>query len=281
MQQLSIVLVLAAIITAVCWILSLLTKDYSWVDRSWSLSPIVYAWIFAWSVLSVGAAGARTIVMALLITAWGARLTFNFARKGGYSGMEDYRWSIVRKSMKNWQWQIFNLLFTSVYQNALLVLIVLPVGLSASNPSNLNAWDILLAALFLALLIGETTADQQQWNFQQAKKRAGGALEPGFVTTGLFRYSRHPNFFCEQAQWWVIYALGASAVVCAGGSFLGGALNWSLVGALLLTVLFIGSTMMTESISMKRYPTYAQYKRTTSAIIPLPPRATASEYSES
>lgn len=283
MHQLTIVIVLAAIITAACWILSLITKDYSWVDRTWSLSPIAYAWIFAWPVLGAGAGGIRTLLMALLITAWGARLTFNFARKGGYSGMEDYRWAIVRTAMKPWQWQLFNLFFTSIYQNVLLVLITLPVFISANNLSPLGIWDALLMALFVVLLIAEFSADQQQWNFQQAKKAAGGKLGPGFVTTGLFRYSRHPNFFCEMSQWWVVYLLGAVAMMSSGatGGLLGGLLNWTVFGAVLLTVLFVGSTVMTESISAKKYPAYAQYQRTTSAVVPLPPRAAAPEYSES
>ncbi|MCI1984175.1 MAG: DUF1295 domain-containing protein [Bifidobacteriaceae bacterium] len=285
MHQFFIVLILAAIITAACWIASLITKDYSWVDRTWSISPVIYAWVFAWPAIGYGAAGLRSTLMAVAITAWGARLTFNFARKGGYSGMEDYRWSIVRKSMKPWQWQIFNLLFTHIYQNVLLVLITIPVGIAAAYASPFGAWDVIFLLAFALLLIGETTADQQQWNFQQAKKAAGGHLEPGFVTTGMFKYSRHPNFFCEQAQWWVIYLLGASAITHATNGvtmgLLGGILNWSILGAALLTGLFVGSTMMTESISAKRYPAYAQYKRTTSAVIPLPPRNRATQYSQS
>ena len=56
--------------------------------------------------------------MAVLVTAWGARLTFNFARKGGYTGMEDYRWAVLRGRMKPWQFQLFNLFFIVLYQNA-------------------------------------------------------------------------------------------------------------------------------------------------------------------
>jgi steroid 5-alpha reductase family enzyme len=65
-------------------------------------------------------------------------------------------------------------------------------------------------------LIGEFAADQQQWEFHKAKDAAGGHLDPGFATTGLFRLSRHPNFFFEQAQWWAFYALGATAAVVSG-----------------------------------------------------------------
>jgi steroid 5-alpha reductase family enzyme len=231
-------------------------------------------WIFAVGALMTGVDAARLIVMAALVTAWGARLTFNFGRKGGYTGTEDYRWAILRGRMRPWQFQVFNLLFIVGFQMTLLVLITLPARIALTNPAPLTACDALFSVLFLALLAGETVADQQQWEFHRRKKEAGGTLSPGFLTTGLFRYSRHPNFFFEQAQWWVFYAIGATAAVASGAGFLGGALNWTIVGPALLTGLFIGSTIFTESISASRYPEYAQYRRTTSMIVPLPPRAT-------
>ncbi len=131
-----------------------------------------------------------------------------------------------------------------------------------------NVAAAMLAVMFAAFLVGETVADQQQWDFHQVKRAAGGTLESGFVTTGLFAYSRHPNFFFEQAQWWVFYAIGAVAFVADGGSWL----NWTISGAALLTVLFIGSTIFTESITASKYPAYADYKRTTSMLVPLPRR---------
>ncbi len=274
MDPLTIVLIVAAVTCAFCWIASLLTKDTSWVDRIWSVVPVVYVWIFAGAAIASGEESVRLVVMAVLATAWGARLTFNFARKGGYTGMEDYRWAILRGRMKPWQFQVFNLLFIVLYQNALLVLITLPAYIAWLHPAAFTGWDAVFAALFVAFLIGEYVADQQQWAFHEAKK-AGTAQ--GFLTTGLFAYSRHPNFFFEQAQWWAFYALGATAAAASGLGLWGGALNWTIVGAVLLTVLFIGSTIFTESISSSKYPAYAQYKRTTSMLIPLPRRRATAE----
>ncbi|SFS16337.1 Steroid 5-alpha reductase family enzyme [Microbacterium sp. cf046] len=275
MDPLALVLIVAAVTCAGCWIASLITKDTSWVDRIWSIVPAVYVWIFAIAGIADGADPARLILMALLVTAWAARLTYNFARKGGYTGMEDYRWAILRGRMKPWQFQIFNLLFIVLYQNALLVLITLPALIAWQNPAPLNGWDAAFAVLFAAFLVGEFVADQQQWEFHKAKAAAGGHLEPGFATTGLFRVSRHPNFFFEQAQWWAFYALGATAAVASGLGLWGGALNWTIIGAALLTVLFIGSTIFTESITAAKYPAYADYQRATSMLVPLPPRRAA------
>jgi steroid 5-alpha reductase family enzyme len=272
MDPLALVLVVAAVTCAFCWIASLITKDTSWVDRIWSIVPVIYVWIFAVSAITSGADAVRLVAMALLVTAWGARLTFNFARKGGYTGMEDYRWAILRGRMKPWQFQVFNLLFIVVYQNALLVLITLPAYIAWQHPAPFTGWDAAFAVLFVGFLVGEFIADQQQWDFHRAKRAAGGRLDPGFVTSGLFRYSRHPNFFFEQAQWWVFYAIGATAAVASGLGFWGGALNATILGAALLSVLFVGSTIFTESISASKYPAYADYRRTTSMLVPLPPR---------
>ncbi|MGJ0389049.1 DUF1295 domain-containing protein [Microbacterium sp. CGR1] len=272
MEPLLIVVLTAAVASAACWILSLVTRDTSWVDRAWSIVPIVYVWIFAGSALASGQDASRLVLMAVLVTLWGVRLTYNFARKGGYTGMEDYRWAVLRGRMKPWQFQLFNLLFIIGYQMTLLVLITLSAEVALQHPAPLNAWDLVFAAIFLALLIGETVADQQQWEFHRRKKQAGGTLSPGFATEGLFRVSRHPNFFFEQSQWWAFYAIGATATVASGAGFLGGALNWTVIGPSLLSILFIGSTIFTESITAAKYPAYADYRRTTSMLIPWPPR---------
>ena len=138
MDPLSIVVIVAGAVSAACWILSLITRDTSWVDRIWSIVPVAYVWIFAGAALADGEDATRLVLIASLVTAWGARLTFNFARKGGYSGMEDYRWAILRGRMKTWQFQVFNFLFIVAYQNALLVLITLPAYVAWQHPGPLT-----------------------------------------------------------------------------------------------------------------------------------------------
>ncbi len=265
MDTLLIVLGIAAGVSLFTWIASLATGDYSWVDRIWSIVPVVYVAVF-WT--ATGFTDARLTIMTALVALWGARLTYNFARKGGYRGVEDYRWPILRERMTPAQFQVFTLLFIVGFQNGLLLLISLPAFVALENPGTpVGTLELALAALFLALLIGEFVADHQQWVFQRAKSvaiAAGNEPEQRFVATGLWRFSRHPNFFFEQAQWWVFYALGASA--------LGTAVHWTIVGPALLTALFIGSTIFTESITRSRYPEYAAYQRSTSMLIPWIPR---------
>lgn len=264
MAPLTVVALVAVGICLFTWITSLITHEHSWVDRLWSIVPVVYVWIFA---AFAGFGDVRLDVMAVLVTLWGARLTFNFARKGGYTGTEDYRWPILRARMKPWQFAIFNLFFIVLYQNALLVLITLGAFTAWQNQTAFGLLDVALAVLFLCLLAGETIADQQQWNFQ--KRKGANETRERFVTTGLWRFSRHPNFFFEQAQWWVFFLFGAVAA--------GSLLQWTVLGPLLLTLLFIGSTSFTESITRSRYPEYADYQAVTSPIIPWWPKTAKGE----
>lgn len=266
MGPVSVCLLICAALTAATWIASIATREYSWVDRIWSIAPIVYVWVFAIAT----AFDARLVLMAALVTVWGIRLTFNFARKGGYRpGGEDYRWAVLRGRMSPAGFQLFNLCFISVYQNALILLFCLPAATvfeSARPP--LGGWDVVLALVFLAFLVGETVADEQQWRFHRwkaAERAAGRTPEPGFLQSGLFRVSRHPNYFFEQAQWWVFYGF---AIVATGVW-----LHWSIAGAVLLSVLFVGSTVFTEQISRSKYPDYDGYRARTSPLVPWFPRS--------
>ena len=240
MDPLALVLLVAALTCAGCWIASIITKDTSWVDRIWSIVPAVYVWIFAIAGVAAGDDAARLILMAVLVTAWAARLTFNFARKGGYTGMEDYRWAILRGRMKPWQFQFFNLFFIVLYQNALLVLITLPAFIAWQNPAPLNGWDAAFAVLFAAFLVGESVADQQQWDFHRRKAAAGGHLEPGFVTTGPVPRQPPPELLLRAGA---VVGLLRDRRNCGGGiraGPVGRGLNWTILGAVLLSVLFVG-----------------------------------------
>jgi steroid 5-alpha reductase family enzyme len=252
----------AGALALLCWVLSLITKEYSWVDRLWSITPVLFAVHFA------GYAGfndARLNLMAALAVIWGVRLTYNFVRKGGYKpGGEDYRWEEIQERIGPRWFQVLNATFIAPFQNYLLLLIVVPSYAAyrfVGTP--LNALDYAAAIAFVAFFIGEAVADEQQWKFQTAKYAAiarGETPEAGFITTGLFRYSRHPNFLCEQAMWWTYYVFS----IAAGAGWL----NWTITGAVLLTLLFQASTNLTEKLSARKYPAYADYQRTTNRLMP-------------
>ena len=255
---------LCLILAALVWLMTAVTRECSWVDRLWSVTPPVYC------LLVVAAAdfdSARLNIMAALVILWGARLTFNFARKGGYwSGGEDYRWPYVRERLSPIQFQLVNLFFISFPQMLIIWLFTSPMHQAwVWVDAPLNWLDAVAAILFLALLLGETVADEQMWNFQQEKKRkldAGEPVEKPFLDTGLYAWSRHPNYFCEIGMWWVFYLFG----VAASGEWL----HWTGLGFVLITALMISSTRFGESISLGKYPAYSEYQATTPQLIPLP-----------
>lgn len=274
-----------------CYILGFITRNYSWVDRLWSITPVVYVAQFAWAHCRAGSlndsAGLRLSMISILVALWGARLTFNFARKGGYNPREeDYRWAYVREKIFGlkhsndnkgpiewffWRimWELFHAVFICTYQHSILWLISLPAFLvwNSGNSVPFSYVDITLGVILLSLIVTETIADNQQYAFQTEKYRLINAksklpkkYQRGFLTTGLFKFSRHPNFFCEMSIWVVLYAIGAHA----SGMYI----NGTYIGPLLLILLFQGSTDLTERISCEKYPTYRYYQLVTNRLVP-------------
>ena len=260
-----------------CWLLQSFTTNYSWVDRLWSIVPPVYLWVFA---LWGPTIHLRLLLMALVASAWGVRLTFNFARKGGYHPKaEDYRWEHVRAWLSKHDpthplgREIFSFFFIALYQHLLIGSFCIPAAYlvwSMPGGNALTPLDVVAAVGFLGFLSLETLTDAQQWAFHKQKRgltpeqraQAGGDVARGFCTSGVFRWSRHMNFFSEMGLWWSF----AIFPVAAGVPWL----NYSLGGPFLLTLLFQGSTWITELLSVQKYPEYPRYQKAVSRLLPWP-----------
>lgn len=264
------ILLVYVIAATLCFIVSSITKNYSQVDKLWSIIPIVYVWI---ATVKAGFEP-RLILMASLTTIWGIRLTYNFNRRGGYTlrfweGEEDYRWAILRAKPEfsaKWKWTAFNLLFISFYQMGLIMLFTFPI-IKAVQGTPLGIWDLLLTTLFLGFVLYEYIADEQQWRYQtekyrriEAKEELTGVYKKGFIDTGLWSKSRHPNYFAEQSIWVIFYLF---SVVATGSYF-----NWSIAGCILLILLFQGSANFSEGVSASKYPDYQDYQKRTGKFFP-------------
>lgn len=261
------------VIAALGFIVAEITKNYSQTDKLWGLAPIVYLWHLAWK----SGFDDRLILMAVLVTLWGLRLSYNFYRRGGYSwkiweGEEDYRWAVLKEMPvfkgKPFRWTLFNLFFIAFYQHGLIWLMCTPaiVAISGAGPG-LGMLDFLLSVGILLLLGLETISDQQQFNFQSEKYRLIGAGQPltedykkGFLTQGMWGLARHPNYSCEQGIWVIFYCFSIAATDRW--------INWSLVGVLLLLLLFRGSSDFSERISAGKYPKYAEYQKRVGRFLP-------------
>jgi len=265
---LKIVALCSLIFSLIAFIFGIFSGDYSWVDRLWSTLPVGLAWVYVfrseWAL--------NLLIPAILISLWGIRLTFNFARRGGYFGMEDYRWAVLREKLSHpAAWQLFHFFFICLYQVGLFVLFTAPLQwiFDSGQFGVFPSWALLP---FFFFLLFETAADQQQWNYQRQKRGiidtgrySQKELEQGFCSSGLFRLSRHPNYFGELGIWWSLYFI--AAVINRHWW------HWSIIGAGLLTLLFIGSTGFTESITVKKYSHYSNYQKKTSPVIPWIPRS--------
>ncbi|CEL02811.1 Putative DUF1295 domain protein (AFU_orthologue; AFUA_2G02670) [Aspergillus calidoustus] len=263
-------------------ITSEINRNYSQVDRFWSILPSVFNVHFAlWARLT----GLRTLTLdtiAALSVLWTVRLTYNYWRKGGYSiGSEDYRWSIIRSRVNNrFVFFLFNITFISVIQPLLLLLITTPTYnfLLLSRLPGGEAFelaDLIFSRAAFVFLILETVADQQQWKFQNAKKEYNKTaripaelkdqyspedLERGFVVSGLWSLSRHPNFAAEQAIWLTLYLWNAYKMETY--------IQWTGVGIVGLLLIFQGSVRLTEEISAGKYPEYREYQARVGRFVP-------------
>eukprot|EP00940_MAST-03C_sp_MAST-3C-sp2_P001677 g1677.t1 len=249
------------------------TSDPSITDRLWSVLPPCYVAHCYLSVDRDAPGSSRLLAMTILSTAWSVRLTWNFWRKGGFSGGEDYRWEHLRMWFPaGWKWETFNFVFINCFQQLLIMGFTTPAVASADGAA--VAWtslDTFATALFVALLVGETVADNQMFEFQTEKYRRkaakvelGDAYARGFLWGGLYRWSRHPNYFCEVSMWWAFYLFG----VAAGE---GPLVNWTILPVIYLTVLFVApgaSLDFAEALSSQKYREYAIYQQKVSRFFP-------------
>ena len=268
-----------------CFVAGELSRNNSQMDKLWSVLPIAYIWV----ITAMGGFKWRLIIIAVIVTLWGARLTYNFAKKGAYSikfwsGEEDYRWIYLRKQkgfQNKFVWGVFDLLFISIFQNVVVLGITLPaLAIMEVNPP-LNVLDIVAAVLMAGALLYEVIADRQQNTFQVKKYEylnSGMKLEElpepynrGFNVTGLWARSRHPNYIGEQMIWISLYLFTISAGVAHYGVF-----HWTIVGAALLVLIFVGSSRMAEGISLSKYKEYALYQRQVFKYLPIKKYKTSS-----
>ncbi|KAK0621250.1 hypothetical protein B0T17DRAFT_617721 [Bombardia bombarda] len=265
---------LSLFLGAVFLVVSEINRNYSQVDRCWSLLPTIYLAHFnLWARLA-GLPSQRLDAAVFVGTAWSIRLTYNYWRKGGYTvGSEDYRWEIVRNQVPAIAFHFLNLTFISFIQSVLLFLIAAPgyvLLLSSRFEPEITGADVGYVAAELALVLVEWFADQQQWDYHGAKNayREGkilpgytqADLDRGFVTSGLWGYSRHPNFTAEQSIWFFMYQWG-----CFASNSLYG---WTAAGPSFLILLFQGSTWLTELITAGKYPEYNEYRNRVGMFVP-------------
>lgn len=235
------------------WLISLYRNNVTHIDSMWSLFFLVVAFTFFFNIYNIDL---RSIVILSLLSIWALRLSvFLTYRNWGLS--EDHRYKDIRKNNQpNFKLKSLYIIFG--LQGILAWIISLPILGALISNNEFNILDGLGALLVLFGIIWETTADWQLSRFKNNPANIGKVLN-----SGLWHYSRHPNYFGESCVWWGFYLISIAA-----GSW------WTFPSPIIMTVLLIkisGVSLLEKDIA-KRRPEYENYVSTTNAFIPGPPK---------
>lgn len=244
--------------TVTVFVFSRAFNNSSVYDPYWSVAPVSIAW---WLALSPGGADGLTLRQGLvlaLITAYGVRLTFNWAR--GWPGLhhEDWRYVDLRKSTGTLYWltSFFGLHF---FPTVIVLLGCLPLhAVLVTHPTGFGPLDVVAAVVTAGAIVIEALADEQLRTFRRTS--------PGKIcNVGLWSMSRHPNYFGEISFWAGLCLFGVAA----------GAPWWSGAGVGAMIALFLGASIpMAERRSIARRPGYAEHQKRVSKLVPwFPPRS--------
>jgi len=242
----------AALLT---WAASVPLRNVAIVDTLWSLLFVIAAWSYAGAA---AAPGDRALLTLALVTIWALRLAIYLGFRTFRHAGEDRRYAAIRqRNEPGFTWKSLYLVFG--FQAGLAWLISLPLlGAIAGAGRPLGWLDALGVALWLVGLVFEALGDWQLQRFKSDPANAGRVMDQG-----LWRYTRHPNYFGDFCIWWGLYLIALSA-----GAW------WSVVGPVLMSVLllrFSGVALLEQDIGDRR-PQYASYIRRTNAFFPGRPR---------
>lgn len=238
------------------WLVSLARNDVSLVDSLWSLFFLIAASVFAADAWPLSP---RAVLVLALVAVWALRLSVYITARN-WAQPEDYRYRAIRA--RNEPGFTFKSLFIVFgLQAALAWFISMPLLPAISSTSSLNAIDAIAVLLWLVGFTFEAGGDYQLSRFRADEANRGRVLDKG-----LWRYTRHPNYFGDFCIWWAYYLFA----VAAGGW-------WSIGSPLLMSFLLlkVSGVAMLERTIKERRPAYAQYIDSTNAFFPGPARKTA------
>lgn len=258
LQPLIMIFIADVAATLIITVISTIFKNASFYDPYWSLAPTVIAiyWLLKSEAQNVGII--RQIVVFFLVLLWSIRLTYNWIRQWQGLNHEDWRYANLRKKMGRLFW-LTNLIGIELMPTILVFLgsLSLYPALSSGN-NNFGLLDIIAVVITAGAIIIEALADQQLYKFK-ARNRTEQVM-----STGLWAYSRHPNYFGEIIFWWGLYLFA----LASGFSFW-----WTIVGPISITILFIFlSIPLMEKRNLSRRPSYSKYKDSVSILIPWFPK---------
>lgn len=244
------------IVFSLLWVLSLFLKNSSIVDIFWGFGFVVIAWITFF--LTPQGFLPRKMLLLTLVTLWGLRLSIHILLRN-WGKPEDFRYQKWRQENgARWGWLSYFKVF--LLQGLLQWLIAAPLVATqvSPQPSSLTVFDFIALFLWIIGFSFEAGGDWQLTQFIKHPENKDKILDSGF-----WRYTRHPNYFGDAAQWWA-YTLLA---ITAGGL-------WTILSPIIMTVLLrnVSGVALLERSMVERKPAYKEYMQTTNAFIPWFPR---------
>ncbi len=252
-------LIAATVISAhmlVLWLISLPLRDVSIVDIGWGLGFAIVAWVI---YFSAGAEGIYITTIAVLPTIWGLRLAGYLAWRNHGAG-EDRRYAAMREKHQGRFWWV-SLFKVFGLQGIVMWVVALPITVALATSSSDLSWNGLLLLGLLTWVVGFLFESIGDW--QLARFKAKAENEGKVMDEGLWRYTRHPNYFGDFLVWWGHWLVSHSLT------------NqwWTVVSPLVMSVFLMkySGVGLLESDITDRRPKYAEYKRRTNAFFPWPP----------
>lgn len=246
-------LTLLAPMAIILWLISLRKQDVSIVDSAWSLFQLIAALIY---FANAPAIGPRAVLVLALVATWSVRLA-GYITWRNWGHPEDHRYRAIRaRNQPHFEWKSVYLVFG--LQALLAWLLSFPALTAITDPLPLSWLDYIGAVIFIVGFGFESIGDLQLARFKSESKN-----QQKVMATGLWRYTRHPNYFGEFCMAWGLYIIAFSA---------GGA--WTVFAPLLTTFLLLkvsGVALLEQDIGERR-PGYRVYINTTNAFFPGPPR---------
>lgn len=257
MDLLKILLVNSAVIAACMiglWLLSLKLRDVGIVDMFWGFGFVVVAW----ATLIVGSDREPFHYLLVgMVSVWGLRLTVHLMKRN-LGEPEDSRYQSMRRNVgPSFAWK--SLFYVFGLQGVIMLFVALPIQVGLISTGEIAPWCLLGVAVWFIGLAFETVGDYQLARFKGDPSNKGRVLDQG-----LWRYTRHPNYFGDALVWWGLYLTIASR----GDGW------WTFVSPLVMTIFLvkISGVALLETTIEDRRPEYARYKKETSAFFPWPPK---------
>jgi steroid 5-alpha reductase family enzyme len=249
--QLGLALCFTIVVMGCLWFNQRFTRDAGIVDVGWSGSLGILAIFYG---VTTPHGSWRTAVVAGMAAIWSFRLAIHLLRDRILGKSEDRRYQRLRTAFGSREQLCFFVVFQA--QALLAWAFSLPFWLAMRRTGDLDEWDVAGIAVWVVVLIGETLSDSQLARFRADPGNRGKTCR-----RGLWRYSRHPNYFCEWLYWWSYVAIGWTAP-----------LGWTMLFFPLLMLFFLfkvsGIPATEAQALMSRGDDYRDYQRTTSMFVP-------------